>query len=209
VVAPAAPTTPFAPGSEAFFRHLIDTVIPQGPIALRHALHTYPQLPELDYFQQVITTLPASTRQLMNSVINAALSAQNPSQPPSVQAQAQAQGPPQATSITSTTSTAQTQVPMAPLPNQQPVGVPAGPQPPMIAPHTNPTPPAVPAANPPAHAAHGTHHHLPANMLRVFKLQFDARRIICCSQTSTIVGWDFANGDEQIIEASRFFAPIE
>jgi F-box and WD-40 domain protein 1/11 len=46
-------------------------------------------------------------------------------------------------------------------------------------------------------------------MARVFKLQFDARRIICCSQTSIIVGWDFANGDEQIIEASRFFAPIE
>jgi len=46
-------------------------------------------------------------------------------------------------------------------------------------------------------------------MARVFKLQFDARRIICCSQTSTIVGWDFANNDAQIIEASRFFAPIE
>lgn len=41
---------------------------------------------------------------------------------------------------------------------------------------------------------------------RVFKLQFDARRIICCSQDPKIVGWDFANGDEQIIESSRFFA---
>lgn len=41
---------------------------------------------------------------------------------------------------------------------------------------------------------------------RVFKLQFDARRIICCSQDPKIVGWDFANGDEQIIECSRFFA---
>lgn len=40
---------------------------------------------------------------------------------------------------------------------------------------------------------------------RVFKLQFDARRIICCSQDPKIVGWDFANGDEQIIECSRFF----
>jgi F-box and WD-40 domain protein 1/11 len=40
---------------------------------------------------------------------------------------------------------------------------------------------------------------------RVFKLQFDARRIICCSQDPTIVGWDFANGDAQIEEASRFF----
>jgi F-box and WD-40 domain protein 1/11 len=80
-------------------------------------------------------------------------------------------------------------------------------------------PPAPPAPQPgPAHAAPPTtnnppaaaaHHHLPANMARVFKLQFDARRIICCSQTSIIVGWDFANGDEKIIEASQFFAPIE
>ena len=41
---------------------------------------------------------------------------------------------------------------------------------------------------------------------RVFKLQFDARRIICCSQDPKIVGWDFANGDEEIIECSKFFA---
>jgi len=41
---------------------------------------------------------------------------------------------------------------------------------------------------------------------RVFKLQFDARRIICCSQDPKIVGWDFANGDKQIVECSRFFA---
>ena len=41
---------------------------------------------------------------------------------------------------------------------------------------------------------------------RVFKLQFDARRIICCSQDPRIVGWDFAAGDPEIIEASRFFA---
>ena len=41
---------------------------------------------------------------------------------------------------------------------------------------------------------------------RVFKLQFDARRIICCSQDPKIVGWDFANNDPQIMESSRFFA---
>ena len=40
---------------------------------------------------------------------------------------------------------------------------------------------------------------------RVFKLQFDARRIVCCSQDSRIIGWDFANGDKEIEEASRFF----
>ncbi|KAI9875842.1 MAG: hypothetical protein M1830_007913 [Pleopsidium flavum] len=41
---------------------------------------------------------------------------------------------------------------------------------------------------------------------RVFKLQFDSRRIICCSQDPKIVGWDFANGDSEIIAASKFFA---
>ncbi len=41
---------------------------------------------------------------------------------------------------------------------------------------------------------------------RVFKLQFDARRIICCSQDPKIVGWDFANGDGEIMAASKFFA---
>lgn len=65
-------------------------------------------------------------------------------------------------------------------------------------------PNAVPhAANAPAAPAAGTSQP----NARVFKLQFDARRIICCSQDPKIVGWDFANGDEKIMECSRFFAP--
>ena len=69
-------------------------------------------------------------------------------------------------------------------------------------------PPAAPnaaplAASAPAAAAAGASQP----NARVFKLQFDARRIICCSQDPKIVGWDFANGDEKIIECSRFFAP--
>lgn len=44
-----------------------------------------------------------------------------------------------------------------------------------------------------------------SSVSRVFKLQFDARRIVCCSQDSRIVGWDFANGDAEIVEACRFF----
>ncbi|RMZ76179.1 hypothetical protein DV737_g4946, partial [Chaetothyriales sp. CBS 132003] len=35
--------------------------------------------------------------------------------------------------------------------------------------------------------------------------QFDARRIVCCSQDSSIVGWDFANADPEIEEACKFF----
>ncbi|KAF2460403.1 hypothetical protein BDY21DRAFT_384038 [Lineolata rhizophorae] len=58
----------------------------------------------------------------------------------------------------------------------------------------------------PPHHHHHHHHHLqPLHNARVFKLQFDARRIICCSQDPTIVGWDFANGDPEIIQASQFF----
>ncbi|KAI1097826.1 WD40 repeat-like protein [Jackrogersella minutella] len=44
---------------------------------------------------------------------------------------------------------------------------------------------------------------------RIFKLQFDARRIICCSQTSIIVGWDFCNGDPEVEEAAAFFGTVE
>jgi F-box and WD-40 domain protein 1/11 len=51
--------------------------------------------------------------------------------------------------------------------------------------------------------------HDPANPARVFKLQYDARRIICCSQRSVIVGWDFCNGDPELEEASRFFGHVD
>lgn len=40
---------------------------------------------------------------------------------------------------------------------------------------------------------------------RVFKLQFDARRLVCCSQDSKIIGWDFANDDPEIEQCARFF----
>jgi F-box and WD-40 domain protein 1/11 len=71
-----------------------------------------------------------------------------------------------------------------------------------------------PQAAPAGHPHH--HHHHPAApnqpaqfpqqpASRVFKLQFDARRIVCCSQDPRIVGWDFAAGDPDIMEASQFF----
>jgi F-box and WD-40 domain protein 1/11 len=44
---------------------------------------------------------------------------------------------------------------------------------------------------------------------RVFKLQFNSRFIMCCSQQPVIVGWDFANGDREIEEASAFFGMPE
>ncbi|WPH00526.1 Hypothetical protein R9X50_00335500 [Acrodontium crateriforme] len=57
------------------------------------------------------------------------------------------------------------------------------------------------AAVPAAAAAHHHHHHAPrvhSDSNRVFKLEFDARRIVCCSQNKTIVGWDFASGDPDL-----------
>ena len=69
--------------------------------------------------------------------------------------------------------------------------------------HAPPPPPVQPAQARPAAPAVGP---VGQPNARVFKLQFDARRIICCSQDPKIVGWDFANEDEQIIECSRFFA---
>ncbi|CAG8134215.1 unnamed protein product [Penicillium salamii] len=80
--------------------------------------------------------------------------------------------------------------------------------------HHNPlhAPPA-PAnqATPQPPPVHHHHHHVrrpplaPHSAARVFKLQFDARKIICASVDPRIVGWDFANDDEEIIEACPFF----
>ncbi|KAF8856848.1 WD40 repeat-like protein [Acephala macrosclerotiorum] len=199
-----APSVPFAPGSDAYYRYLISITVPQGPAALRHALHAHPQLLNNDYLAQAIGTMPGPTQQIMNVIVSAARQshaqvANGPSAvssiPPSL-AQAQsaagassASGPASQTAATQTVPQTTVQgPPPAPTPQTAQVAY-------------------APAAPQPNHPPH--HHHLPTNMARVFKLQFDARRIICCSQTSIIVGWDFANGDEQIIEASRFFAPIE
>lgn len=62
-----------------------------------------------------------------------------------------------------------------------------------------------------AHAGHHPHMHGGdgSNPARVFKLQFDARQIICCSQTPVIVGWDFCNEDAELEEAVRFFKTVE
>ncbi|KAK0649176.1 hypothetical protein B0T16DRAFT_326365 [Cercophora newfieldiana] len=77
-------------------------------------------------------------------------------------------------------------------------------------------PPSVQPAQAPAQAQNRPHvAHAPieghdaANPARVFKLQYDVRRIICCSQTSVIVGWDFCNDDPELQEASRFFGHVQ
>ncbi|GAB0133342.1 hypothetical protein EsDP_00001754 [Epichloe bromicola] len=62
-------------------------------------------------------------------------------------------------------------------------------------------------APPPTHHPHiAAAENAPA---RVFKLQFDARKIVCCSQAPVIVGWDFCNGDAELEETARFFATVD
>lgn len=196
-----APDSPFVPGGNAWYRHLVDITIPQGPAALRHVLQSHPQLLTRNELSEKIATLPASTQHMMRSVIASAIQNQqnlivsaNSTVPSPIQPQTQTNTTTASTNGPAGNSTSSTSNSMNPPVVNTPAQVAAAPAPaPALVP--------VPAPN--------AHHHAQANMARVFKLQFDARRIICCSQTSVIVGWDFANGDKELIESSRFFAPIE
>lgn len=107
---------------------------------------------------------------------------------------------------TQSTQTPTNQTPSAPLPALQPVQ-------PIYQPHAAPVQPPHPVAPVhPMHQAARLHNQGNGNgtngqpNARVFKLQFDARRIICCSQDNKIVGWDFANGDSGIGMCSKFFS---
>lgn len=204
---------------DTFYHHLVDLIIPQGPVALRHGLHAHPQMLNHPHLAEAIQALSGPHQQAMAAVVAHAIQSRHQAfGAPSASASQEAQPSEMQNPSTSSAQTQPPSQPPTPAPTQAPAqestdSIPgtlpdANPAPPVV---VAPAPVQVPApqpANPPA-PAHHHHHHLPANMARVFKLQFDARRIICCSQTSVIVGWDFANGDEQIIEASRFFAPIE
>jgi len=221
-------------GTDHWYRMLIDLSVSQGPAALREALLHHPRmLVHHQRLRQAIFGLPAGNQQALVSEVLAAFNARQqsfagtPGPPfPSLAAFTAAwvsQAPPMLTTTTPLPSSAlppsqitpSHQVTQAPLVST-PIQTPSASTQTLV---TN-LPPLIlqapaPAAPQPAPIPNHHHHHQPAynhqphNMARVFKLQFDARRVICCSQTSIIVGWDFANGDEQIIEASRFFAPIE
>ncbi|KAG9239712.1 WD40-repeat-containing domain protein [Amylocarpus encephaloides] len=202
-----------------FYHHLIDMVVPQGAIALRSALQAHPQLLTYDHLTNVIQTQPVAMQQALSLIVMQAIQTQPTGNIATLPVIPQNNSP--TTTTTSTTTSASSTPPptnntQAPSPTQTNLqahihnGVLAV-QNNSTAPstHVTPTNNAV-AATPPAPTNPPAAHQLAANNIaRVFKLQFDARRIICCSQTSTIVGWDFANGDEELIAASRFFAPVE
>ncbi|KAG9249231.1 WD40-repeat-containing domain protein [Calycina marina] len=226
-----APISPFVPGSEQWHWHKINLAVSHGPSALRESLQNDPTLLGFQTsLRQAIATLPLAARQAMcNEIINAIdtqLAAGNPAfgalkdfwtgqfQQTNTGAQATFSASVPATNVTQASApppSAQAQA--ATAPNAQTSTLALVVNPAVVVPAPVQAPPAAVAAAPTQNHAHNhgaaqahQHNHLPD---RVFKLQFDARRIICCSQTSVIVGWDFANDDEQIIEASRFFAPIE
>ena len=81
--------------------------------------------------------------------------------------------------------------------------------------HHSPLP--QPQPQPPSAPAPGMNPfpNLPPNIMehihptsRIYKLQFDARMIVCSSQDPRIVGWDFACDDPEIIEACQFFGEL-
>jgi F-box and WD-40 domain protein 1/11 len=228
--ASASSTHTIVPHSSAWYIQTINSAIQHGPAGLRQALRRYPQIITNGHLTTAINNAPSTIRQALVHEVQRAINHQtqlaNPhSQPvlnPSTSASTSGSQSVQASTSTSThassSSSSQTSSAAAPTPQPQTAHHHAVYAPPVVQtpPQTSSTnpPPAQPSATPapaPAPVPHhaSVHHHLAQNMMRVYKLQFDARRIICCSQTPVIVGWDFANRDEQITEASRFFAPIE
>ncbi|KAI1760479.1 WD40 repeat-like protein [Hypoxylon sp. FL1150] len=201
------------PQTTQSYTQMIDVCVPQGPAALQQALTAYPTM--LTYHSHIQAAIDSETnaitrshlRQVVSTALVRAQIAQNRIRE-SVQ---------QAISATSSSSeTAASQPIHAGSSNtststQTLAGNGGGPPPSISIPQPQSQ---AQAAAPQIQAqAQGQHPHISqaadTSPARVFKLQFDARRIICCSQTSTIVGWDFCNGDPKLEEAAAFFGTVE
>ncbi|KAH8594796.1 WD40-repeat-containing domain protein [Bisporella sp. PMI_857] len=217
------PTAPFAPGSDQWYYHLIDMAVSGGTATLRNALLMHPRiLRHQQRLRQAIHALPVESRQaLVNEVVaaanaqpqlNAATSGSTSSSVAAPWGGEQGNQSGEASSSVQTRSPAAAQAAPLTQVNQGSLGQGSSQAAASTSVQQPPTANVTMAAPTPAPAA--PHHHQPVhqpppNMARVFKLQFDARRVICCSQAPVILGWDFANRDEQLMEASRFFGPVE
>lgn len=220
------------------FRNLIAQAIPQGAQVLRATLVTHPgMLYYHDRIQAAIDReqSPFIRAQLRNAVTDAILVISNDQAAQVAAVSAPAQHAASSSSSQSAQAGSSTSTAGGAAGNAS-VSTPyhAGAAPPSVASNTQNTtseraPPAAPTPAPaqlpptttPAQQAAvitaaerlaaARHPHLPVDQgpARIFKLQFDARKIVCCSQAQVIVGWDFCNGDLELEEASRFFAPIE
>ncbi|KAI1474351.1 hypothetical protein K445DRAFT_323184 [Daldinia sp. EC12] len=204
------------PQTTSSYTQMIDACVPQGPAALQQALASYPTMLTYQFhIQSAISREPnaivrSQLRQVVNNAVNRAQLAQNRIRESVQQA------------LSATTTTGETSAQSASQHNAasaSTAGNGGGP-PPSLTPHTQHQ---VQQGQPQAQTTAAQvpvqiqgqqqqHPHIPqadTSPARIFKLQFDARRIICCSQTSTIVGWDFCNGDPELEEASAFFGTVE
>ncbi|PHH60707.1 hypothetical protein CDD81_1325 [Ophiocordyceps australis] len=198
--------------SPGLYVALIEQVVPLGAIALEQALLSYPgMLAYLGVLQTAIEREPSPVTSLQHGAFM-------PSSVVAAAAAVAAGGPRSwidaggsGSNVAEASVSAMAPESMAtPAPIAAPVPAPAQPahhHPPLI-----PTQEQLPAQEQPN--AHATQHHphLAAaenSAARIFKLQFDARKIICCSQMSVIVGWDFCNEEPELEAASRFFATVD
>ncbi|KAF4953285.1 hypothetical protein FSARC_12433 [Fusarium sarcochroum] len=207
------------------YQALIDETIPLGPGALQQVLATYPiALAHHTYLQSAIEreTSPLIRAQLRGVVTDALATLQIRQLPMRQQSSSSSSHHNSGDSSRNNPRPVMPVPPAVAVPNV-PVIAGAGAavaQPPVVA-NTHPqgAPPAQPVIAgqpqnmPPNMLQGGAHHpHIAAaenTSARVFKLQFDAHRIICCSQAPVIVGWDFCNKDPALEEAVRFFATVD
>ncbi|KAF5024265.1 hypothetical protein F66182_3658 [Fusarium sp. NRRL 66182] len=201
------------------YQALIDQTVPLGPASLQQALATYPiALAHHSYLQNAIEreTSPLIRAQL-RGVVTDALAALQIRQLP--MRQQSSSGGSHHSSADSTRTNPRSGVPMphavaAPhLPSNTAAGGSVA-QPPVVANthHPQGAPPGQQQNVPQNMMPAGHHPHIAAaenTSARVFKLQFDAHKIVCCSQAPVIVGWDFCNKDPALEEAVRFFATVD
>lgn len=193
VLAPVTPTT------NQSLTQMIDYIVPQGVHALQHALTSYPALLSMQSQLQAAIDREASpfVRSQLRQVANAALVRTQVAQ-----ARARAQQAPGA-------------VADAAGPSDEDAGVNGSGNPAATTSAGNAAANNANIAGGPPAAGPGGHHRAHAHApevgmpTRIYKLQFDARRIICCSQTSVIMGWDFCNGDPALEEVARLFATVD
>lgn len=196
--------------SSGVYTALIDEVVPAGALALQQALANYPGMLACHNYLQVTIereSSPYVRAQLRQVVADALLTLQN-SQWARQREMQPIPGPTSNSSMVSMAGSTASQETVGGSDNQQAsAAATATPQP--APPQTaEAAQAAAPEANRPQQPAHAA--PMPDNVpARVFKLQFDARKIICCSQSPVIVGWDFCNGDPELEEASRFFATVD
>lgn len=182
--------------------HLIDMIVPQGVHALQQALNNYPAMLTMQTQLQAAIDREASpfVRSQLRQVVSAATVRTQVAQ-----ARARAHG--------YQALVAADAAGFSGSDDDGGVGSSAngGPATPAGSAAANTTS----VAGPPPAAGTGGQRHAHAHApevgmpTRIYKLQFDARRIICCSQTSVIVGWDFCNGDPALEEVARFFATVD